>query len=420
MNGEEPRRLDGQRHAARRALGQPQAALQLLQAALRPGHQPADRSDPRGAGDVAQVSLIGPKPNLLGHRRAEPAAAPRSVPAGARLLRDGEGAPHRALHAGQVPGVRARHHLPRVLGQGGDRGAPRVARRAGRGRRALGHLDHHASPTARWTASAWRSPRCSRSRRSTSTWSRRACAPRPAWWSRPARAREVHHFALLGGYGAEAVHPYLALETRAVGAHGSWQAWTGRKAIEDLRQGGRQGTQEGDVQDGHLDLHVLHRRADLRGGRVVAHAGGQVLHRHRLERRAASTSFEVAEEAMPRASRRVRRARPGAQGRARRRRRIRLARARRGARVDAGRDRQAAARLARQLVRDVQGVCRDHQRPVAAPHDVPRAVRVPLRRPAAGANRGSGARGPSSSASPREPCRSARFRPRRTPPLPSR
>src|SRR5690606_17489483 len=28
-------------------------------------------------------------------------------------------------------------------------------------------------------------------------------------------AREVHHFALLGGYGAEAVHPYLALESLA-------------------------------------------------------------------------------------------------------------------------------------------------------------------------------------------------------------
>ena len=26
-------------------------------------------------------------------------------------------------------------------------------------------------------------------------------------------AREVHHFAVLAGYGAEAVHPYLALET---------------------------------------------------------------------------------------------------------------------------------------------------------------------------------------------------------------
>src|SRR4029079_9280772 len=28
-------------------------------------------------------------------------------------------------------------------------------------------------------------------------------------------AREVHHFALLAGYGAEAIHPYLALETVA-------------------------------------------------------------------------------------------------------------------------------------------------------------------------------------------------------------
>src|SRR5699024_947728 len=28
-------------------------------------------------------------------------------------------------------------------------------------------------------------------------------------------AREVHHFAVLAGYGAEAIHPYLALETLA-------------------------------------------------------------------------------------------------------------------------------------------------------------------------------------------------------------
>ncbi len=34
-------------------------------------------------------------------------------------------------------------------------------------------------------------------------------------------AREVHHFALLGGYGAEAIHPYLALEAiRAMSADG--------------------------------------------------------------------------------------------------------------------------------------------------------------------------------------------------------
>jgi glutamate synthase (NADPH) large chain len=33
-------------------------------------------------------------------------------------------------------------------------------------------------------------------------------------------ARETHHFALLGGYGAEAVHPYLAMETLCELAHG--------------------------------------------------------------------------------------------------------------------------------------------------------------------------------------------------------
>ena len=41
------RRLDGQRHAAGRALGPAAAALQLLQAALRPGHQPAGGLHPR-------------------------------------------------------------------------------------------------------------------------------------------------------------------------------------------------------------------------------------------------------------------------------------------------------------------------------------------------------------------------------------
>jgi glutamate synthase (NADPH/NADH) large chain len=49
-------------------------------------------------------------------------------------------------------------------------------------------------------------------------------------------AREVHHFALLGGYGAEAVHPYLALETlldlASRGALG--EGIDGRKAIKNF------------------------------------------------------------------------------------------------------------------------------------------------------------------------------------------
>ena len=116
------------------------------------------------------VSLHRPEAEPARHRRDESAAAPGSQPAGARLLRDGEDAPHRALHRRQVPLAGARHHLPGRLGQGGDRGAARVAVRAGRGRGALGLLDHRSSPTAWWTASASRFRRCSRCRRSTSTW----------------------------------------------------------------------------------------------------------------------------------------------------------------------------------------------------------------------------------------------------------
>ena len=53
------RRLDGQRHAARGALEQAAPALRLLQAAVRAGHQPADRLHPRGdhhlGGDAARL-----------------------------------------------------------------------------------------------------------------------------------------------------------------------------------------------------------------------------------------------------------------------------------------------------------------------------------------------------------------------------
>ncbi len=47
-------------------------------------------------------------------------------------------------------------------------------------------------------------------------------------------AREVHQFALLGGYGAEAVHPYLAMETLLeLAAQGKLGEVDGRKAIKN-------------------------------------------------------------------------------------------------------------------------------------------------------------------------------------------
>ncbi|NDH57531.1 MAG: glutamate synthase subunit alpha, partial [Betaproteobacteria bacterium] len=45
--------------------------------------------------------------------------------------------------------------------------------------------------------------------------------------------REVHHFALLAGYGAEAIHPYLALETLAEMARGMPQDMNAEKAIKN-------------------------------------------------------------------------------------------------------------------------------------------------------------------------------------------
>jgi glutamate synthase (NADPH/NADH) large chain len=42
---------------------------------------------------------------------------------------------------------------------------------------------------------------------------RRACACRSGLVVETGEAREVHHFCVLAGYGAEAINPYLAFET---------------------------------------------------------------------------------------------------------------------------------------------------------------------------------------------------------------
>jgi len=47
-------------------------------------------------------------------------------------------------------------------------------------------------------------------------------------------AREVHHFALLAGYGAEAVHPYLAMETLAEMAQGLGGDLSPEKAVKNF------------------------------------------------------------------------------------------------------------------------------------------------------------------------------------------
>ena len=87
--GRGSRRLDGQRLAAGGDVEQEQAALQLLQAVVRAGDEPADRPDPRRHGDVAGV-LHRPEAEPARHDQHQPADAPGSVAAGARLQGHGE------------------------------------------------------------------------------------------------------------------------------------------------------------------------------------------------------------------------------------------------------------------------------------------------------------------------------------------
>ena len=78
------RRLDGQRHADLGALRQVEAPLHLFQAELRAGHQPADRLDPRGAGDeprlLHRAAAEPPRPRRPGHGGSGSKCASRSSP----------------------------------------------------------------------------------------------------------------------------------------------------------------------------------------------------------------------------------------------------------------------------------------------------------------------------------------------------
>jgi glutamate synthase (NADPH) large chain len=197
------------RHADLGAVRQVEAALHLFQAELRAGHQPADRSDPRGAGDEPRVvhRAAAEHLDLEGTSRASGSrCASRSSP-----TRTSRRSAASATSRQRVRHQDARHHLSRREGR----------RRHGGGARAL--CERAERPCAAATTSsscrtAWSGRTASRSRRCSRP--RRAPSPDPqgpAHLGRPRRRtgepREVHHFCCLAGYGAEAINPYLAFET---------------------------------------------------------------------------------------------------------------------------------------------------------------------------------------------------------------
>ena len=102
-------RLDGRRHADLGAQRQVEAALHLFQAELRPGHQPADRPDPRRAGDEPGV-VHRPAAQPVRPRRPRAPQAARSASADPHQRGSGEDPLHRPFR-GFVRHQDARHHL---------------------------------------------------------------------------------------------------------------------------------------------------------------------------------------------------------------------------------------------------------------------------------------------------------------------
>ncbi len=236
---------------------------------------------------MSLVSLHRAEAEPARHRRDEPAAAPRGEPAGARLRRRWRrSATSSKLHRRQVPVAasstsptrwpgarrRSRRASPACARRPRTRCAPatriiiisdrkmdRAARRDSRAARAVG--DPPASH--RQGAAHLHRPR-----------------GRNRVGARGASLRAARRLRRRGGA------PVSRLRDAPRAANGPRARGPGRrKSLQELHQGDRQGPAQGDVQDGHLDLHVLHRRADLRGGRPARSAGREVLHRHHVQRR---------------------------------------------------------------------------------------------------------------------------------------
>ncbi len=164
-DGIEPLGLDGHRHARRRALGSAPPAVRLLPAAVRPGHQPASRRHPRGAGHLpvehhrpraqparARTGQLQPDRHAAAgpHQRGAGEAAVHQRgrhAAGMAILRHRRLVPGRRRRPGRGAPGRARRHLHQ--GQRGDRGRRQGDRPLGPAHVARAGTDPRAAPRQR-------------------------------------------------------------------------------------------------------------------------------------------------------------------------------------------------------------------------------------------------------------------------------
>ncbi len=219
---------------------------------------------------MSLVSLHRPEAEPARHQQHQPADAARGVAAGARLRR--HGARSARIASAHVAASSSCYELdicyPLAWGRRGRRGAPGVAVRRS-GRRGQGRLQH---PDRDATAASTREHVAIPALLATSALhqhlvQRRPAHDRRAWSWRPARRARC-----ITSRCSPATAPRRSIPTsrsRRCGACSATgpAASTADKAIKNYIKAVGKGLSEGHVQDGHLDLHVVLRRADLRGGR---------------------------------------------------------------------------------------------------------------------------------------------------------
>ena len=211
QRGRRPGRLDGHRHADRRAVEPAEAALQLLQAEFRAGHQPADRPDPRGIGDVADLDdRAAAEPAGPRGRHASPA---RSRAADPDRRRSRENPQHR--DAGRWPlQDRYARHRPGRRRKAPTASAPALDRLCAEATAAV-EAGHNILILSDRAVSAERVPIPALLATSAVHHHliRQGLRTKTGIVVETGEAREVHHFCVLAGYGAEAINPYLAFAT---------------------------------------------------------------------------------------------------------------------------------------------------------------------------------------------------------------
>ena len=208
-------------------------------------------------------------------------------------------------------------------------------------------------------------------------------------------AREVHHMALLVGFGAGAINPYLAFESiedmiaasGGTGVHGLGGT-DPAEAVERYIKAAGKGVLKVMSKMGVSTVASYTGAQIFEAIGLVAGAGRRVLHRHRLPPRRRRPGRAGGRGGGPPSRRAPRPARGAGPPLAGARRRVPVAAGGRAPPLQPGDGVQAAARHAGRPLRRLQAVHPPGRRPVASPGHPAGPVRAPPRRPAAGPARG--------------------------------